>query len=299
MDYTVLLFYKYVTIKDPEALMLYVRGLAEGLSLKGRAIIAEEGINMTFEGLSEDTERFVAVFTQDKRFKDIQIKRSAGNGKAFPKLSVKVRDEIVGTRFPKEIDPRKKTGTYLAPEKLKEWFQKSGESAQEDFVIVDMRNDYEFWSGHFKNSIDPGMQASRDLPQAIEKLKIHQDKKILTVCTGGVRCEKMSAFLLANGFKDVYQLDGGIHSYMEKYPGEDFVGTLYTFDNRDTMHFGGDREVVGTCRLCGEKTEDYYNCANDECHRHFLACTDCAPGEHVFCSDTCQTSAVRLTVSKR
>jgi UPF0176 protein len=294
MEYTVLLFYKYVTIKDPESLALFTRGLCEGLSLKGRAIIAPEGINMTFEGKTEDTERFLSVFLKDKRFKDIHVKKSEGNGKAFPKLSVKVRDEIVSTKFPKEINPRKETGKYLQAEELKKWYEEN-----EDFIVIDMRNDYEYWSGRFKNSIDPGLRASRDLPNVIEKLKIHQDKKVLTVCTGGVRCEKMSAFLLANGFKDVYQLDGGIHSYMEKFPGEDFEGTLYTFDNRDTMHFGGNREIVGTCHACGEKTEDYYNCAHDECHLHFLACSGCATGEYVFCGDACKEKASRLAVSKR
>ena len=289
-----LLFYKYINIKNPEELAIFTRGLCEGLSLKGRAIIAEEGINMTFEGKTEDTERFLGVFMRDKRFKDLHVKKSKGNGAAFPKLSVKVRDEIVSTKFPKEINPRKKTGKYLKAEELKKWYEKN-----DDFVVIDMRNDYEYWSGRFKNSIDPGMRASRELPDVLGKLRVHQDKRVLTVCTGGVRCEKMSAFLLANGFKDVYQLDGGIHSYMEKYPGEDFEGTLYTFDNRDTMHFGGNREIVGTCHKCGGKTEDYYNCANDTCHLHFLACSDCATDEHVFCSDSCKETAGRLMVSKR
>lgn len=294
MEYTVLLFYTYTPIKDPEVLATYTRGLCEGLSLKGRAIIAEEGINMTLEGCTSDTQRFLNVFMKDKRFKDMHIKTSLGNGRAFPRLSVKVKSEIVTTRFPKEINPRKKTGTYLQAEKLKEWFNN-----KEDFVIVDMRNDYEYWSGRFKDSIDLGLHASRDLPQALGKLRIHQDKKVLTVCTGGVRCEKMSAYLLANGFKDVYQLDGGIHSYMEKYPGEDFVGALYTFDNRDTMHFGGEREIVGICRFCQGKTEDYYNCANNECHLHFIACETCADEEYVFCSDTCKTHVSHLAISKR
>lgn len=283
-----------MSIKNPQELATYVRGLCEGLSLTGRAIIAEEGVNMTFEGLAEDAERFVNVFTKDKRFKDLHIKRSEGTGNAFPKLSVKVRDEIVSTRFPKEIDPRKKTGTYLKPEELKEWFEKG-----DDFVIIDMRNDYEFWSGRFKNSIDPGLRASRDLPDALPKLRVYQDKKVLTVCTGGVRCEKMSAFLLANGFQDVYQLDGGMHSYMEKYPGEDFEGALYTFDNRNTMHFGGNREIVGRCRFCNDATEDYYNCANNECHLHFLACPKCASDEYVFCGDSCKQTATCVTVSNR
>lgn len=274
--------------------MVYLRGLCEGLSLKGRIIIAAEGINVTVEGLDQDTERFIACITADRKFKDLHIKKSIGTGKSFPKLSIKVRDEIVSTRFPKEIDPRKKTGVHLKPEELKKMYE-----TQDDFVVIDMRNDYEFWSGHFKNSVDPGLKSSRDLIEALPKLDKYKDKKIVTVCTGGVRCEKMSAYLLANGFNDVYQLDGGIHSYMEKYPGEDFLGTLYTFDNRDTMHFGGDREIIGTCHSCGNKTEDYYNCANDLCHLHFLACKDCADTEYVFCSEACAKNPARLAISKR
>ncbi|HEV8677621.1 MAG TPA: hypothetical protein VN701_02215, partial [Candidatus Paceibacterota bacterium] len=113
--------------------------------------------------------------------------------------------------------------------------------------------------------------------EAVEKLSDLKSKTVLTVCTAGVRCEKMSAYLLHEGFTDVHQLDGGIHTYMEKYPGEDYEGTLYTFDNRLTMDFGGKREVVGKCRLCDAPSERYVNCANNDCHLHFLACEACAP----------------------
>jgi UPF0176 protein len=98
----------------------------------------------------------------------------------------------------------------------------------------------------------------------------------------------MSALLLSEGFKDVYQLENGIHGYMEKYPGQDYLGTLYTFDKRLTMDFGGDREVLGTCRLCGEQTESYVNCRNNACHLHFLACDSCQAEEGTFCSDECR-----------
>ena len=205
----------------------------------------------------------------------MSVKRSEGTSDAFPKLSIKVREEIVGTKFPmEEAYPQLRTAPRLKPEELREMFEKG-----EDFAIVDMRNDYEYASGHFKGSIDPGMQASRDLPEKLPLLEPLKNKKVVTVCTGGIRCEKMSAYLLNNGFEDVYQLEDGIHGYMQKYPGKDFVGTLYTFDKRKTMHFGGDekgnREIVGTCYLCETKTENYTNCANDFCHRHFLVCENC------------------------
>jgi UPF0176 protein len=283
MKYQVLLFYKYVTIENPTALKEWVLRRAMNLGLLGRVIVAEEGINGTLEGAFENTNIFKDEFLADPRFSDVQVKTSEGDGHSFPKLSVKVRNEIVGTRFDKEkVDPRKKTAPHLPPEELRQWYEN-----QKDFVVVDMRNDYEFLSGHFKNSINPGLNNSRDLVDAVSKLEPLKNKTVLTVCTGGVRCEKMSAYLLSRGFKDVYQLDNGIHGYMEKYPGKDYLGTLYTFDQRLTMDFGGEREVIGKCFLCDAKTELYVNCADDTCHLHFLACKDCQKEDGTFCSKKC------------
>lgn len=290
MNFQVLLFYKYVVIKDTEILASSYEELCKKYSLRGRTIISHEGINGTVEGTFENTEAFVQDLKADTRFSDMQIKRSVGTGKTFPRLSIKIRNEIVGTHFPKEVDPTKVTGKYLPPEELHSWYENGKE-----FVVIDMRNSYEFSSGHFKNSIDPGMNASRELPEKMEKLRIHKDKTVLTVCTGGVRCEKMSAYLMREGFKDVYQLDGGMHSYMEKYPGKNFLGTLFTFDNRLVMDFGGEREVVGTCKRCNAKNEQYQNCANAECNMLFLICRDCMSAEGPgFCSEKCEKSTKRV-----
>lgn len=293
MKYQVLLFYKYVTIENPEELKDYSLELCKRYNLIGRGIVASEGINFTFEGAIEDTEAFLVEFLKDARFADMHIKRSAGTGKSFPRLSIKVKKEIVGTRFPKEVDPTVKTGKYLKPEELRKWYEED-----KDFVVVDMRNSYEFESGHFKKSIDPGMTASRELPELIDTIKEQtKDKTILTVCTGGVRCEKMSAYLLHAGFDEnnVYQLDGGMHTYMEKYPGKDFLGTLFTFDERLVMDFGGEREVIGTCKRCHAKNEQYQNCANAECNMLFLICNDCMSSEGPgFCSEKCEKSTARV-----
>ena len=288
-DYQVLLFYKYIEIVDPAALAARVRELALELSLMGRVIVAHEGINATLEGTVADTESFVTQFKQDLRFADVQIKRSVGTGASFPKLSVKVRNEIVGTGFTsEEADPRVAPAPKIGPEELREWYE-SGR----DFVVVDMRNNYEFASGHFKNSIEPNIAASRELPLAIESMEPLKEKTVVTVCTGGIRCEKMAAYLIHKGFKDVQQLDGGIHSYMEKYPGKDFLGTLYTFDQRVTMHFGGEREIVGTCYLCGAPSERYADCADLSCHRHFIACDACRDESGAaYCSDACKSVIV-------
>ncbi len=280
--YQVLLFYKYVSIEKPEELRLRILEKANELNLLGRVLIAEEGINGTLEGTLEQTEAFSKFILAIPEFSDMNIKTSDGTGKAFPRLVVKVRIEIVGTRFPKEIDPRKQTGKYISAEELRQWYEKG-----EEFEVIDMRNDYEYKSGHFKNSINPKMQNSRDLPEVLPTLLPLQKKKVVTVCTGGVRCEKMSAYLLANGFTDVHQLHNGMHAYMEKYPGEDFLGTLYTFDQRHTMHFGGDREIVGICHACEARTEDYIDCQNLNCHKHMLMCTECQTKDGQFCSSGC------------
>ena len=287
--YQVLLFYKYVDVANPEELAAYIRSLATRLSLTGRVIVAHEGINGTLEGTTEHTEKFVAQFFTDVRFSDVQIKRSTGTGKSFPSLRVKVRKEIVGTGFSEEeANPRVRTAPRISPEELRAWYED-----QRDFVVVDMRNAYEFASGHFKNAVEPGISASRHLPLKVGKLEPLKDKTIGTVCTGAVRCEKMAAYLMHKGFKNVRQLDGGIHTYMEKYPGRDFLGTLYTFDQRLTMHFGGTREVVGKCHLCGVASEAYVDCAEATCHLHFIACENCRDAEgRAYCSQECKTAFV-------
>ncbi|MDB5188134.1 MAG: hypothetical protein JWO50_654 [Candidatus Kaiserbacteria bacterium] len=289
MNYQVLLFYKYVTIEDPENFKQRVLDLATECNLLGRVLIAEEGINGTLEGTTEQTEMFAQELLKDERLAGMQIKRSLGTGKAFPRLKIKVRAEIVGTRFPSSIDPRVKTAEHISPETLYNWYRNN-----EDFVVVDMRNDFEYQSGHFKNSINPKLEASRDLVDAVSSLEPLKAKKVVTVCTGGVRCEKMSAYLLEQGFENVVQLDNGIHSYMEKYPGEDYAGTLYTFDKRLVMDFGGKREITGTCKLCGTQTEQYVNCANLGCHLHFLVCSTCFEGDKTYCSDDCLKSNLTL-----
>ena len=288
-SFQVLLFYKYVPIEDPARLAEAFRLRAAELHLTGRAIIAQEGINATVEGTVEATEAFALWILSDDRLADMQIKRSKGTGDSFPRLSVKVRAEIVGTGFSKEeADPYVKTAPRLSPDELRAWYEENRE-----FTVIDMRNNYEFASGHFKNSVQPDISASRHLPLAMEKLSALKDEPVVTVCTGGVRCEKMAAYLLSHGFTNVHQLDGGIHSYMEKYPGKDFDGTLYTFDRRLTMDFGGDRRVIGTCRLCGSTTERYVDCAEDTCHYHFLACENCTDERgRAYCSDECRTARV-------
>ena len=286
--FEVLLYYKYVSIENPVREMKTQKRLCEKLGLTGRIIVAEEGINGTVEGTVENTKKYIAEMTKRSEYADIDFKRSVSDGKAFPKLSVKVRPEIVSAYMP-ELNPNQVTGKYLTAEELHKWFEDGKE-----FYIVDMRNDYEYASGYFENSLFSGFSNFRELKTAIEKLEHLKDKTIVTVCTGGVRCEKASGYLVAHNFNDVYQLHNGIQTYMEKYPNQHFKGKLYVFDGRITIGFNTDspeHEVVGKCILCEEASDHYVNCGNNACHKHCIICETCKDEETgmFFCSEECKS----------
>lgn len=294
--YQILLYYKYTKVKDPEAFVTWHKEVCTQLGFKGRILIAHEGINGTLEGLTGHTEEYIRLMHEQDGsegtfgdFSDVVFKISPGSvdGTSFPKMKVKARKEVVTLgldRYGEEdLDPNEMTGVHLDPVELKKWYE-SGE----DFEIIDMRNDYEFKVGHFKNSFNPEMDNFRDLAKVLHesdklaqfKKASEEGKKILTVCTGGIRCEKASGYLIRHGFQNVYQLDGGMHKFMEKFPGEDFLGSLYVFDGRETVDFmerkpDGQRAVVGKCDVCSTQTERYSNCANIECHLKMLCCDDC------------------------
>ncbi len=285
--YEILLYYKYTNIANPDEFCREHRLLCEQLGLKGRIIITSEGINGTVEGLRENTQKYIDVVTKDSRFTDMNFKRSEGTGNAFPKLSVKSRTEIVSAHLGDEdVNPNETTGKYLEAEQLHAWIH-----SDKEFYIVDMRNDYEHSVGFFKNSILPPLKNFRDLPKILPKLEHLKNKTVVTVCTGGVRCEKASGFLVTHGFKDVYQLHNGIVSYMEKYPNEDFLGKLYVFDGRVTMGFNSPSipaVVVGRCRKCGKPSEHYVNCNQPSCHDHFICCENClSKNKQAFCNWKC------------
>ena len=291
---TILLFYKYTDLQDPEAMMLWQRALCESLNLTGRILIAKEGINGTVEGDKKDIRKYCKALEKHPKMKEIHYKISEGTGQAFPKLVVKVRDEIVSSHLgAKDVDPKKVTGKYIQAEELHQWFQEKRE-----FYIVDMRNDYEQEVGYFENSILPGLKNFRDLPTVLEKLDHLKHKTIVTVCTGGVRCEKASGFLVDNGFSDIYQLYGGIVTYMEKYPNENFLGKLYVFDQRIVMGFNTEdpsHRIVGKCAKCGAKSEHYVNCDDKTCHKHFICCDNCMDETGVaYCDDKCKMNALKV-----
>lgn len=288
MIFQVLLYYQYVAIESPEKVRDEQRKLCESLNLKGRIIVAKEGINGTLEGTIENTEKYIEEMNEDSRLHPwgagIDFKKSKGSGSAFQKLSVKLRDDIVSSAIKDlHLDPTVVTGKYITSEELHSWIH-----SEKEFFIIDMRNDYETDVGYFKNSILSRFENFRDLPKVLPILKDLKGRTIITVCTGGVRCEKASGFLVQNGFSDVYQLEGGIVTYMEKYPNEDFLGSLYVFDGRVTMGFNMEdpkHQIVGKCKYCAFPAEKYYDCKNLYCagKRHFISCEACIQKFEGYC----------------
>ncbi len=281
-----MLYYKYVSIENHEEYAVEHLAFCKALGLKGRILVAEEGINGTVSGTVEQTDEYIRVMHSDPRFSDMEFKIDEHEGHAFKKMFVRPRDEIVTLRLEEDINPNDKTGEYLSPEEFYEQLQR------DDVIVLDARNDYEYAIGHFRGAINPKVDAFRELPQWVrENLSEHKDKKILAYCTGGIRCEKFTGFLLEEGFKDVAQLHGGIVMYGkdENVQGDLFDGKCYVFDERISVPINQKEEIiVASCYYCGQKEDRYVNCANPDCNLQHVCCEECEVKYNRSCSDECR-----------
>lgn len=272
----IILYYKFVPIADPEAVRLWQRALCEKLNLKGRILISGHGINGTLGGSLSDLKAYVKE--TKAYFKGVLFKWSDGERDDFPKLSIKVRDEIVTFGAADEIKVDENGivggGKYLKPAQVHELVKERGE----DVVFFDGRNAYEAGVGKFKNAIVPQAEHTRDFIDELEGPKYNdiKDKPVITYCTGGIRCEVLSVLMKNRGFKEVYQLDGGIVKYGETY-GDDglWEGSLYVFDGRMGQKFTDKAKDIGICTHCSAKTSNYENCANKACNKLLLICEQC------------------------
>lgn len=291
--YRILLYYKYVHIENHEEFAAEHLAFCKEIGLKGRILVAEEGINGTVSGTVEQTQLYMDTMHKDARFQDLEFKVDEADAHAFKKMFVRPRKEIVTFRLEDDVNPNEVTGKRLEP---KEWFEAI---QSDDVIIVDARNDYEFDIGHFRNAIRPDVESFREFPEWVRKnLSEFKDKKILTYCTGGIRCEKFSGFLLKEGFQDVSQLHGGIVKY-GKDPdtqGRYFDGKCYVFDERIAVKVNNTNEdvVVGRCRHCGVPTDRYINCELQSCHRQHLTCHECEEKYMGYCSDECMEQSVTI-----
>ncbi len=274
----VLLYYKFTPVKDPDVLKLWQKTLCDSLNLRGRILVSVHGINGTVGGDLKDLKAYIKATKQFPGFKDILWKWSEGGSDNFPRMSVKVKKELVAFDAADETIVDEKGvvggGPHLKPEQVNEMVEKFGN----DVVFFDGRNQYEAKVGRFKNAIVPDTRTSRDFIRELESGKYDdiKQKKVVTYCTGGVRCELLSAMMKKRGFKDVYQIDGGIVKYGEKY-GDDglWEGNLYVFDGRMGMNFSDHAKTIGECIHCGGKTSNYENCAEPQCNELVLICENC------------------------
>ncbi len=262
-DYPVILFYKYVPITGPERFAVEHSALCKRLGLKGRVLVAEEGINGTLAGPRDAVTHYVETLRTDERFTDMEFKVSPGDASTFPRLSVKVRPEIVTLGAPVRLQAD--LDNHLSPADWKRTIEEDPE-----VLLVDVRNRYESAAGKFRGAHACDIEFFRELPAYLEKLAEHREKKILMYCTGGIRCEKASALFRHHGFDKVFQLHGGIVNYQKEFGNEHWLGECFVFDNRMTVKVEADLVSIGTCAHSGRPTSHFVNCLHDPCHSLFL-----------------------------
>lgn len=278
-------FYRYVILKDAQDMrdQLYAKWM--DLNCLGRVYVAREGINAQMNVPEQHWETFVKELHATPEFKDVPLKIAVeDDGKSFLKLVIKVRERILADGLEDDSYDVTNVGQHLDAD---QW----NEAMEQGAVVVDMRNHYESEIGHFENSILPQSETFRDeLPEVLGKLKGQEDQKILLYCTGGIRCEKTSAFLKHHGFIDVNQLHGGIIDYARQIKTKElpnkFHGKNFVFDER--LGESISQEVISSCHQCGEPCDTHVNCANVACNLLFIQCERCAEKYEKTCSEDCQ-----------
>lgn len=275
----ILLFYKYVEIVDLDAFRRELLEACNKIGLRGRILVAHEGINGSVSGTKEQTEEFKKQMRADERFEDVMFKEDEGVMHPFKKMVIKVKEEILN--FGQKVD-LKNTGKYLSPKEFLDLYEN-----ELDIVILDARNNYESRVGKFKNAVTPDIQTFREFPKVVEKLADKKDKKIVMYCTGGIRCEKASAYMKEKGFKDVSQLHGGILTFGKEFPDTIWEGTCFVFDKRMTSAINGQSKPISQCDLCSVDCDLYRNCARKECDERCVVCLKCEQDFGGCCSKKC------------
>lgn len=283
MSHLVLLYYKFAAVAEPEKEAAEQMQWCQELGMKGRIIVASEGINGTASGLVENAQEYMRRMAAHPLFADTEFKFDEHEGHAFKKLSVKVRDEIVTLGI--AADSVNHTGIHLDAKAFREKLD------DPNALILDIRNDYEYEMGRFKGAIRPPVESFREFPQWIaENFGDAKDRPLLTYCTGGIRCEKLTAYLTEQGYNEVYQLHGGIVTYAKDpdVQGEGFDGDCFMFDDRLSVPVG---PPVNVCEGCGDGSSRYVNCSNVDCNRLYFLCSGCEESRGLACSDACRQAA--------
>jgi len=279
-------FYKYAAIRDPQAFRDELYKNLNDLKVFGRIYIAQEGINAQASVPASNFEKFKEYLNTISFLKDIRLNVAVDDdGKSFWVLKIKVRKKIVADGINDPGFDMSKKGKYVDADSFNQL------TSDPETIVVDMRNHYEFEIGHFQNAIEiPSDTFRQQLPMAVDMLAEKKDKNIIMYCTGGIRCEKASAYMLHKGFKNVYHLEGGIIQYAnnvkeQKLPNK-FLGKNFVFDGRLGEKIGD--EIISHCHQCGAPCDAHTNCANEACHLLFIQCESCAAKYEGCCSEECK-----------
>ncbi|MBE2279403.1 MAG: rhodanese-related sulfurtransferase [Ignavibacteriaceae bacterium] len=282
--FLIISFYKYVNIPEPEVLREEILDYCITTGLRGKIYLANEGINASVSGTVELISGFKNYLESFPYFKNILFKEDTTEGFVFDKMHVRVKRELVHLGV--SGISLENGGKRLKPEDLNNFYETG-----KDFIIIDTRNSWESNIGHFKNAVLPEMHTFRDWEKAVDDLSNFKDKTVVTYCTGGIRCEKASALMVEKGFKDVYQLDGGIITYLKQFPKSNWEGGCFVFDNRRLIETNDN--YVANCSHCGKPTAKYINCHNLDCDKLFVCCEECRHTHEYSCSEECRKSERR------
>jgi UPF0176 protein len=287
-EYFVLAYYQFVSLDDPHAEVKKHKDFLEKKECTGRIYLSEEGISGQMSGSLADTEAYMLWLKEDSRFSSIAFKIHSASEHIFPRMTIKYRPQLVA--LDQKIDVAER-GEHVSAAQWKEML------ASGEYLVLDVRNRYEWEIGHFEGAVLPPLNTFREFPAYAEELKGQVDPsttKVMMYCTGGIRCELYSALLKKKGFEKVYQLEGGVINYGLKEGSKHWNGKLFVFDDRLAISIDGkESEPISRCVHCYGSCDTYYNCANMDCNELFICCLSCLEGYQGCCSYPC-TEAPRV-----
>lgn len=283
----VILYYNFTTVEDPESFCEEHKAFLQDLGVKGRVYIGAEGINGTLGGSPDQIRAYKEYLHSLPSFADTEFKTDLADEIPFPKLTCKIREEIVSIHVD-GLDP-KEGGRYLEPSEWRELLE-----SDEEYVLIDVRNNYESKVGHFEGAVTPDVDNFYEFPEWLDRADIPKEKKVLMYCTGGIRCEKFSVLMKQKGWDDVNQLHGGILRYSREQDGKHFRGKCFVFDDRLVVPVNRDSlEPIARCEITGEPADSYINCSNIQCNKLFVCSEEGARQMKGCCSEECMESEFR------
>jgi UPF0176 protein len=283
---TTVSFYKYFPVQNPQEFRDYLYKHLHNLKVFGRIYIAKEGINAQASIPVSNFEAFKSFLYSTNELNNVRLNIAVDDdGKSFWVLSIKVRDKIVADGITDPGFSMENKGRYVNADEMNSLLK------QKDTIVIDMRNHYEYEVGHFENAIEVPSDTFREqLPMAVDMMKGNEEKNIIMYCTGGIRCEKASAYMLHNGFKNVFHLEGGIINYAQDVKQQNipskFIGKNFVFDNRLGERIT--KDIISKCHQCGKPCDTHTNCVNNGCHLLFIQCEECKENYNGCCSIECK-----------